>query len=296
MKKVIARIVSIVLWILIIATVIFAISGITMKTESGESYYIITVIMGIICAILIFILSRIRKWRNESKPTAPITSDTHDIHARINIPDAHGESIAQDEVALHVEPVIQSERANTDMDTQYALEEQYNRIQEANRHNEILAQETIRELQAQLEEAKRANTNGIPVDINSLISKYRDDPYAFEEYVASVFRDLGYEATVTPSSHDGGIDIHMRKDTVIYVAEVKLYAQGNNIGREKIQKLHSAMIDRHANKAIFVTTSAFSAPAAEYANKYNIDMINGNALLQLIRDAAAKKQGNHAPN
>ena len=120
--------------------------------------------------------------------------------------------------------------------------------------------------------------------IDDIIKKYRKNPTQFEEYVASLYHNLGFgRITVTPPSNDGGKDIVMYKDTEKYVVEVKLYAADNKIGREKIQKLHSAMIDSKADRAIFVTTSDFTAPARDYAKKFDIDLVNGLELVELIQ-------------
>ena len=76
----------------------------------------------------------------------------------------------------------------------------------------------------------------------------------------------------------------MFKDGKKSIVEVKLYAIGNKIGREKIQKLHSAMIDSKACEAYFVTTSEFTANAIEYAQKFGIQLIDGEALANMVQE------------
>ena len=68
-----------------------------------------------------------------------------------------------------------------------------------------------------------------------------------------------------------------------YAVEVKLYDPSHKVDRERIQKLHSAMIDCGADRGIFVTTSDYTEPAYEYAGKYNIEAINGEALSKMIK-------------
>ena len=120
--------------------------------------------------------------------------------------------------------------------------------------------------------------------IGSLIAQFHERPTDFEEYVADLFRFYGFDAQVTAASNDGGKDIIMRKDGYTYVVEVKLYATHNKISREKIQKLHSAMIDCGANYAIFVTTSDFASTAVEYAERNGINLINGEILVGMIEE------------
>ena len=76
----------------------------------------------------------------------------------------------------------------------------------------------------------------------------------------------------------------MTKDGNKSIVEVKLYSIGNKIGREKIQKLHSAMIDCKADYAYFVTTSDFTSNAVEYAKKFGIRLINGDSLAKMVQE------------
>lgn len=119
--------------------------------------------------------------------------------------------------------------------------------------------------------------------VDQLLKDYGSNPYEFEQYMACVFYDLGYQKVeVTPPVNDRGKDIVMYRDDLKYVVEIKLYAPHNHIGREKIQKLHSAMIDSDADRAIFVTTSDYTENALEYAQKFAIETINGNKLEDIL--------------
>jgi restriction system protein len=118
--------------------------------------------------------------------------------------------------------------------------------------------------------------------IDSLLDKYKGKETDFEYYVAYLYELLGYKVKVTPPSNDGGKDIVMWRNSLKAVVEVKLYAKSNKVSRPMIQKLHSAMIDCEADEAIFVTTSEFTEPAIKYAEKFNIQAVNGNKLVRLI--------------
>lgn len=126
--------------------------------------------------------------------------------------------------------------------------------------------------------------------INHLLNKFKNNPTAFEGYVASIFDCLGYKTEVTKATNDGGKDIVMSKDGIKYIVEVKLYSENNKIGREKIQKLQGAMLDSNADKGIFVTTSTFTKEAFEYGHKHDISLINGKKLVKLIEKALDKKE------
>ena len=112
--------------------------------------------------------------------------------------------------------------------------------------------------------------------IQLLLDEFGSRPVKFEAYVAEVFKAAGYEdVTVTKASNDGGKDLIMYKNGKKYVAEVKLYQPAYKISRERIQKLHSAMLDSDADGAFFVTTSDFTQNAVLYAGKHEISLLNG---------------------
>lgn len=120
--------------------------------------------------------------------------------------------------------------------------------------------------------------------VEKLKNRFYYNPTEFEHYIAMTFEALGFEGVeVTAKTNDGGKDIIMYKGERKCIAEVKLYSPQYKIGREKIQKLHSAMLDSEAVNAIFVTTSDFTATAMAYAGKHEIDLINGFLLTRLIK-------------
>lgn len=118
--------------------------------------------------------------------------------------------------------------------------------------------------------------------IDRLLAEYAPNPTEFEGYVAGLYRRLGCRARVTRARGDGGIDIHIWRGGVHYAAEVKLYARGRRVGREAIQKLWAAQLDAGADRALFVTTSGFTAQAREFALRHDIELVDGEALEALI--------------
>ncbi len=107
------------------------------------------------------------------------------------------------------------------------------------------------------------------------------DPREFEYFVADVFRSLGYKVKVTSGSNDGGKDIILYKDNEIKFVEVKRYTK-NSIGRPFIQKLHSAIVDADAVGGYFVTLSNFNKNARQYAANKNIELIDGDSLINMM--------------
>ncbi len=129
-------------------------------------------------------------------------------------------------------------------------------------------------------------------DLDSIISEYQTNPIKFETFAAKIFSLNGYKnVQVTRGTNDGGKDIIMYKDGCKCIVEVKLYSRTNKIGREKIQKLHSAKIDEKADFAILLTTSDFTKTAKEYAKKHSIDLVSGTDFVKML---PAHKQNNLA--
>ncbi|MBH0346329.1 restriction endonuclease [Bacillus thuringiensis serovar muju] len=108
------------------------------------------------------------------------------------------------------------------------------------------------------------------------------DPREFEYFVADVFRSLGYKVHVTSGSNDGGKDIILHKGKEMKFVEVKRYTK-SSIGRPFIQKLHSAIVDADAVGGYFVTLSHFNKNARQYAANKNIELIDGDSLINMMK-------------
>ncbi|OUB89730.1 restriction endonuclease [Bacillus wiedmannii] len=108
------------------------------------------------------------------------------------------------------------------------------------------------------------------------------DPREFEYFVADVFRTLGYKVQVTSGSNDGGKDIILHKGNEMKFVEVKRYTK-SSIGRPFIQKLHSAIVDADAVGGYFVTLSHFNKNARQYAANKNIELIDGDSLINMMK-------------
>jgi restriction system protein len=111
------------------------------------------------------------------------------------------------------------------------------------------------------------------------------DPYVFEKHVARVYESLGYTTQVTKGSGDGGVDIVATRNGTRTVIQCKRYATDNKVGAPEIQMLYGAMAHDGASSAKFVTTSSFTDQARAAASKLSIELIDGNQLLNLIRQA-----------
>lgn len=91
-------------------------------------------------------------------------------------------------------------------------------------------------------------------------------PRKFEELIASVFRQAGFEVELTPETRDGGIDIiAVKKDgysgNSLHLIECKRYLPNNTVGIGVVQRLLGVVEQHRATKGIVVTTSSFTRDA-----------------------------------
>lgn len=87
----------------------------------------------------------------------------------------------------------------------------------------------------------------------------------FEELVAKIFEDQGYEVSLTPEKKDGGYDILCRSNekllNLLFLVECKKYARNRPVGVEVVRGLFGVTEMKKANFGMIVTTSSFTKGA-----------------------------------
>lgn len=112
------------------------------------------------------------------------------------------------------------------------------------------------------------------------------DGYQFQQFVANLFKKLGFiNIELGPPTADGGIDISMEQEGVIgsmkYTVECKHHPE-SSIGRPTVQKLHSAVVHSPTpTKGLLVTSGHFSNQAIKYAEDVGIELIDIEKLTEL---------------
>ena len=141
-------------------------------------------------------------------------------------------------------------------------------------------------------EAVAQINEGVATELLSLI--HNMDPKRFEFLVVELMVKMGYggsiedAASVTQYSKDEGVDGVIKEDALgldtIYL-QAKRWKDGNTVGRKEIQAFMGALIGKHSNKGVFITTSQFSADAVSYAKSTvgsKIILIDGRELCKLM--------------
>lgn len=89
----------------------------------------------------------------------------------------------------------------------------------------------------------------------------------FEQVIARLFADSGYEVNLTKKTRDGGYDIFARvKDAFsefIILAECKKYKPENKVGVEVVRGLYGVTEAHKANQGLIITSSFFTKDAQQ---------------------------------
>lgn len=119
-------------------------------------------------------------------------------------------------------------------------------------------------------------------------SIYDLPPRKFEELIADLLKDLGYEVELTPATRDGGKDILAYMNTphgkLLCLVEAKRYRQDRSVGVELVRALYGTLIDADASSVMLVTTSSFSpdAQAFQQRHRYKLALRDYGDVVQWI--------------
>jgi hypothetical protein len=101
-------------------------------------------------------------------------------------------------------------------------------------------------------------------------------PRKFEELIATLLADQGWEVSLTKQTRDGGRDILAFLKTEVgrflCLVEAKKYAADRPVGIELVRALYGVFCDQQANSALLVTTSRFTADAKEFQERHNYQL------------------------
>lgn len=90
----------------------------------------------------------------------------------------------------------------------------------------------------------------------------------FEEFIAVMFRYMGYSTKITKASGDQGIDVLAKKGSLVLGIQAKCYSGA--VGNSAIQEAHAGIFYYHCNQGIVITNSYFTKSAVELAKATKI--------------------------
>lgn len=119
-----------------------------------------------------------------------------------------------------------------------------------------------------------------PLEPLSLEQLYNLQPAAFEHYVARLFRQKGYKATVRGRSGDLGVDLVVtRNGGRRAIVQCKRYR--NKIGPDIVRELYGTLIHEGVSHAFLVTTAPISQSARAWAQGKPMTLIDGETLVDI---------------
>jgi hypothetical protein len=112
-------------------------------------------------------------------------------------------------------------------------------------------------------------------------------PAAFEHLVADLLKAQGYEGVkIIGGANDRGVDILCRDtDGSLIAVQCKRYdpnKPSGRVGAPVVQLLSAMALQRRAHRGILVTTATFTASARKQAYDFDIELINGEALVKQL--------------
>jgi uncharacterized membrane protein len=108
------------------------------------------------------------------------------------------------------------------------------------------------------------------------------DDREFEHYVGTLYENLGFSVTVTPKSHDRGIDLILKdKNGKTTGVQVKLY-KSSKVGEPELRDLVGGCLKKY-DKMLFVTSSNYLPSAQKYAAEQGVVLVNGEALTAMAQ-------------
>jgi len=105
----------------------------------------------------------------------------------------------------------------------------------------------------------------------------------FEIEIGKVYSRLGYEATVTKQSGDGGVDVIAKKDGETVYIQCKHYGKKTHLGSPELQGFWGCCSGNGIKRGVMVCTSTLTKDARFFANKLKgqLEIVGMKELLEL---------------
>lgn len=108
-------------------------------------------------------------------------------------------------------------------------------------------------------------------------------PTQFEEYIAVLFKSLGYETKVTGGRGDGGVDVEAVKDDHTHYIQCKKFIT-SKVPVSAVRDFYGAIADRvDGGKGYFITTNVFTLDAEKFAEDKPIELIDKFKLMEYMQ-------------
>lgn len=131
------------------------------------------------------------------------------------------------------------------------------------------------------------------LDTQSGLDSVRDmDWRRFEMLVGEAFRRQGFSVTENGlGGADGGIDLVLEKEGSTHLVQCKQWRK-QRVDVHVVREMFGLMTHHRAQSVIIVSVGEFTAAARQFAQGKPVELIHGERLLSMIRDAQIQASAN----
>jgi hypothetical protein len=115
-------------------------------------------------------------------------------------------------------------------------------------------------------------------------------PDDYEQLVAAILRQEGWEATVTPSGGDHGLDVLAEKRGIRLGVQVKMYGGSRPINAATVMLTHGAAAFADCTRCMIATNGRVLADAAAVAAKLDVEIRVVPASAPLANDSPGRSR------
>ncbi len=105
------------------------------------------------------------------------------------------------------------------------------------------------------------------------------DPFEYEHYCSSIFRNNGWDSKATQGSSDQGVDVIAKKDDIKLVAQCKKFTKA--VGNKAVQEIVAGIKYYQADMGIVIAPNGFTKSAEKLAEANKIKLIHHSQIKDL---------------
>ena len=110
-------------------------------------------------------------------------------------------------------------------------------------------------------------------------------PSEFEEIVARLYEQMGFNVGLTQHSRDGGVDLYARRENEAGVEEIAVQCKhySGTVGVAEARALYGVLsAEQRLARGVLVTSGSFSDGCRSFVEGKRIDLIDGARLHELL--------------
>jgi len=136
------------------------------------------------------------------------------------------------------------------------------------------SKEEINEVQILIRKISQKFISLIAKNPDYLLSlEWRD----LERAITELFNEIGFDATLTPGSKDGGKDVvlecEINNEKKSYIIEIKHWRSGQKVGKKSVKEFTQVIINEKRSKGLYLSTYGYSDNYLESLTQIERDVV-----------------------